>query len=484
MNSSTAPSNTPLLAVMLAGIFIATMDTAIINVAAPSIRSSLGAGDAEIQFVVASYILTYGLLLITAARSGDTFGYGRVFFAGTIVFTAASLACGLAPNALVLILARAAQGTGAAFMVAQVLRGIQTNFSGQARTSAIGSYAIALSVGAVAGQIFGGALVYADLFGTSWRPVFLVNVPLGLIILAASTRFLPMQRGTRTQSLDLLGVLTLSVALLLVLVPLILGRDQSWPAWTWISLFLSLPALALFVFVERRISARGGDPLVNLPILARPPVAWGLLSTSLALGTYFAMLFILALYLQEGLDKTPLYSGLALISWVAAFGISGQVIKRVRQDRLPRFSAIGFLILAAVYFGIGASLALGVSSQVLLITLLGFGGLGFGLGRSTAVVQIINNVPDRYASDISGVINTCSQIFGVAGIAAFGAIYLGLGPQGGVQPAQDAFMFVNGALALTALIAAGAARLSLLSVGSVAHPIEPDLVSQSVTQPR
>ncbi len=363
MKSPPASSNTPLLTVLLAGIFIATMDTAIINVAAPSIRSGLGASDAEIQFVVAIYILTYALLLITGARAGDMYGYGRAFFVGTVVFTAASLACGAAPNALVLILARAVQGAGAALMVAQVLRGIQTNFSGQARTFAIGSYAMALSVGAVTGQIFGGALVYADLFGASWRPVFLVNVPLGIVILLAATRFLPMQRGKRTQSLDLLGVLTLSVALLLALVPLILGRDQSWPVWTWISLSLSLPALGLFVAVERRVSARGGDPLVNLHILARPPVAGALLSTSLALGTYFAMLFILALYLQEGLDKTPLFSGLILISWVAAFGISGEVIKRSRQDRLPCFSAIGFLVLAAVYLGIGASLALGIPAR-------------------------------------------------------------------------------------------------------------------------
>ena len=135
--------------------------------------------------------------------------------------------------------------------------------------------------------------------------------------------------------------------------------------------------------------------------MTRPAVSWGLTSAGLALGTYFAMLFVLALYLQEGLGRTPLYSGLALVSWVAAFGISGQILKRLGSRKLPHLPAIGFLILAATYLSISATLALDLSGQAILITLLGFGGLGFGLGRNSAIVQVINNVPDGWQTRCS-----------------------------------------------------------------------------------
>jgi MFS family permease len=471
-------SRGPILAVLLAGIFIATMDTAVINVAAPSIRETLGANDAEVQLVVAAYILSFAALLITGARTGDMYGFGRVFVAGAVVFTVASMVCGFAPSALVLIVGRAVQGAGAAFMVAQVLRGIQSTFSGEARTRAIAYYAMALSVGAVAGQVLGGLLIYADLFNATWRPVFLINLPIGLLILAGGLRYLPEHGSDRAQRLDVPGVVVLSAALLLALTPLMLGQERSWPLWCWICLALSLPAAAAFVLVEQRKLARDGSPLVNLPVVSRPPVAWGLLAAGLALGTYFAMLFILALYLQEGLGKTPLYSGLALVSWVSAFGLSGEVIRRMRSEQIGRVSAIGFVVLASAYLGIAATLAIGWPSQVALMALLGVGGLGLGLGRNTAVIHAINNVPDRYAADISGVINTSSQICGVAGIAAFGALYLGLGPQGGVESAQDAFMLVNGVLALTAL---GAAAAAWISVTRSVHGTAP--VAVAVPQP-
>ncbi len=414
-----------LLATLLAGIFMANVDTAIANIAAPSIRAGLHASGGEIQFVVAGYILAYAMLLITGARLGAMHGYGRVFLAGAAVFTAASLASGLAPNAIVLILARIVQGAGAALMVAQVLSGIQLNFSGKERATAIGSYAIALSVGAVAGQILGGLVLSANLFGASWRPVFLINVPIGLTLIVAAVRFLPMSREGRAQPLDLRGVAMLSLAVLLAFVPLVLGRDQGWPLWTWICLVVSVPAIAVFIAIERGIAARGGYPLVNLQVLARPAVSWGLVSSGASLATYFGMLFTLALYLQQGLGKTPLYSGLALVSWVAAFGVSGPVLKRLPPARIPLCSAVGFLILAAAYLGIAVSLAANQTSDPLLITLLGFGGLGLGLGRNSAVVYITNGVPDRYAADISGLLNTNSQIFGAAGVAVFGTLYLG-----------------------------------------------------------
>jgi MFS family permease len=449
------------LAVLLTGTFMANVDTAIVNVAAPSIQEGLQASGGALQLVVSSYVLAYAMLLITGARLGDMHGYGRIFVVGLAGFTLASLACGLAPSATALILARVVQGVGAALMVAQVLSGIQLTFAGPERARAIGAYAVALSVGAVAGQVLGGVLIAANLLGSAWRPAFLINVPIGLALLVAAVRLLPMRQAERARPLDLRGVATLSLAVLLLVVPLIVGRDQRWPLWTWACLAASVPALAAFVAIERRSESPGGYPLVNLHVLAHPAVAWGLTASGAALGTYFAMLFVLALYLQQGLGQSPLYSGLALVSWVAAFGLSGPVLGRLPPNRVPLFSAIGFLLLAAAYLGIAASVILGQSAGAPLFALLGLGGLGLGLGRTATVAHVTNSIPDRYAADLSGLINTNSQLSGVAGVALFGTLYLSLAAQPGPDPALPAFAVVNAAFAVTTLLAAAAAYRSI-----------------------
>jgi MFS family permease len=450
-----------LLAVLLTGTFMANVDTAIVNVAAPSIQQGLQASGSELQFVVSGYTLANAMLLITAARLGDLYGYGRVFRLGLGILTLASLACGLAPSAPMLILARIVQGAGAALLVAQVLSGIQLNFAGAERARAIAAYAVALSAGAVAGQVLGGVLIAANLFGATWRPAFLINIPIGLGLLGAAARALPPHRVDRATRLDLKGVATLSLAVLLVVVPLVLGPAQQWPAWTWACLFGSLPAITAFVAVERQVERRGGAPLLNLHVLARRAVAWALVAASAALGTYFALLFVLALFLQQGLGKTPLYSGLALVSWVAAFGLSGPLLARVPLGRVPLFGAIGFLILSAAYLGIGVSVVVDQAADAPLMLLLGCGGLGLGLGRTAAVAHITNSVPDRYAADVSGLVNTSSQLAGVAGVAIFGTLYLSLAPRPGPGPAVPAFALVNAAFAVTTLLAAAAAYRSL-----------------------
>jgi MFS family permease len=166
-------SATWILSVLLMGLFITNIDVAVVNVATPSIHERLQASGSELQLAVSGYTLSYAMLLITGARLGDMYGYRRLFLTGLGLFTIASLACGLAPDAIGLILARVVQGAGAALMVPQVLIGIQLNFEGATRTRAIGYYAVSLSVGAVAGQVLGGALISANLFDTGWRPISL-----------------------------------------------------------------------------------------------------------------------------------------------------------------------------------------------------------------------------------------------------------------------------------------------------------------------
>jgi MFS family permease len=448
-----------LLVALLTGQFMATVDTAVVNVATPTIHANLHTSGAELEFVVSGYVLAYAMLLVTGARLGDTHGYRRLFLVGLAVFTLASLACGLAPSAPALILARVVQGVGAALLVPQVLSGIQLNFTGAERARSVGLYAFAASGGAIAGQILGGLLITANLFGSSWRPIFLINVPIGAVLLVIALRVLPADRGGIAKSLDFQGVVTLAATLVLVIVPLALGRDLGWPVWLWLCLAASLPALVIFILGERRVTRRGGYPLFNLTVLARPAVAWGLLAVATASAGYFALLFTLALYLQQGLGKSPLYAGLALVSWVAAFGIAGPLLPRLRLSAraMPLIAPVGYLLLASAYAGLSVSLLIGHAGGALFLVLLGFGGLGLGTGYAAMLAHLTASVPDRYAPDMSGLITTTLQTFAVIGIATFGAAYLNLASRSGPQAATHAFALITAGFAIAALLSTATA---------------------------
>src|SRR5579862_1711659 len=240
------------LAVVLIGQFMAVLDASIVNVAAPSIHASLRASGAGLQLVVAGYTITYAVLLVTGARLGDILGHRRMFLAGLVLFTLASLGCGLAGSAGLLIALRFVQGAGAALMIPQVLSLIQRTHTGPARARAMSLYAAVIAGGAVVGQLVGGLLISADLFGSGWRPIFLVNVPVGVLLLVAGTRALPHGRGEPGRTLDLPGLALLSPAVLALVLPLVLGQPEHWPAWGWVLMAASVPLVAAFARIERR----------------------------------------------------------------------------------------------------------------------------------------------------------------------------------------------------------------------------------------
>ena len=459
MTNERLPHKGRLLAVLLMGPLMAQADATIANVATPSIRADLGASGAALELVVGGYMIAFAMLLITGARLGQTHGYRRVFVLGVTTFTSASVLCGIAPTPAVLVAARVMQGAGAALMFPQTLTGIQLSFEGAERARAIGLYAIALSSGAVAGQILGGGLISLDIAGTDWRAIFLVNAPIGAAVALAARRHLPADGGRATRGVDVGGVATLSAAILLIVAPLVLGRAEGWPAWAWISLAASAPALALFVVVERRVAARDGSPLMNLGVIARPTVSWSLVALLAATGTYYALLFTLAQYLQQGLGRSPFLSGLTLVPWVVAFGAAGQLVRRVPERARPLVPSAGCALLAAAYVAISAALLGDRHGEALLLVVLAAGGLGLGIQFSALIAHLSNAVPPRYAPDISGVSSTLMQIGGTVGVAAFGTLYLGLAADG----ATHAFAVVTAAFAAAALLAAAAAYRSTAS---------------------
>jgi predicted MFS family arabinose efflux permease len=445
-------------------MFLGNVDIAVANIAGPSIRTGLHASGGELTLIVSGYTLAYATLLVNCARLGSERGYRRAFLSGLGGFVLASLACGLAPDAVFLVAARIAAGAAAALMSAQVLTGIQGGFTGRARGRALGLYAVALSAGAVAGQVLGGLLISADLLGTAWRPVFLINVPAGLALLWLAWRYLPADaRPRQRQRADVVGTATLLAALLLLVLPLVLGGDAGWPPWAWTCLALSVPAFAVLWAAERRVAGSGGKPLVDPRLLARPAIGWGLVSQAAATGTYFAVLFTLALYLQAGLGKSPAYSGLALVAWVAAFGVPGPVLGRLPERARALAAPAGSLVLGAAYSAIAIAGFAGDARGALLISLLGVAGLGLGTGFTGMLGHLAGEVRQDQAADISGLFNTVTRVGGVIGTAAFGTVYLALVHDPG--QAVRGFAVLSVALAATALAAAAMATLSVLSPG-------------------
>ena len=452
-----APHEGRLLAVLLIGPFMAQADATIANVATPAIHSSLGASGAMLELVIGGYLVAFAALLITGARLGQTHGYRRLFLAGISTFSLASLLCGLAPSAAALIGARVLQGAGAALMFPQTLTGIQLIFTGPARQRAIGLYAIALSSGAVSGQLLGGLLISANLAGAHWRTIFLVNVPIGIAGIAAAARYLPVDPERVTRRVDLPGVAMLSLSVLLVVLPLSVGRSEGWPIWSWACLAASLPATSAFISAQRRLADRGGAPLVNVRMLAGRPIVCGLAALLTATGTYYALLFTLAQYLQQGLHHGALVSGLTLVPWVAAFGAAGQIVRRLPGALVRPAPVAGCLLLAAAYAAISTTLLAGDHDEVLITALLALGGLGLGIQFSALLAHLTGHVPAGFASDISGVSTTTMQIGGAVGVAALGTLYLSQN-QTTAALATRAFGVTTAALAVIALLAAVMAR--------------------------
>jgi MFS family permease len=470
------------IGVILAGQFMANMDTAIINVATPSIGRTLHASGAELQLTVSVYVLATAMLLITAARMGTLFGYRRIFLIGLATFTLASLACGMAPNVLTLIVARIVQGFGAALLVAQVISGIQRTLTGHERTKAIGTYTLTLSIAAVVGQILGGLLITMNVLGLAWRPLFLINVPIGIVLFALALAVMPRDEkyyGARP-SIDWIGVALLGASMLLMILPLTVGREMRWPPWTILSLLASVAGTAAFFLWQRRLGRLNCSPLLNLALFREPGVVPGLGTQMLARVTYFTLLFVLALYVQNGLGESALVSGLSLILWVLSYGVAGPIYPRLPQRIAILCGPLGALVTAAAFGATALAAALHAADGWLLAVLLGGGGFGFGLLQTALTTQLTSAIPKERAPDLSGVIATTVPLCAVIGIATYGSVYIELAAPGGPEAAMHGFAIVNALFAVTAALAALTGRRAALGSERVRalreHPQRLDLV--------
>jgi MFS family permease len=449
------------LAVVLIGQFMAVLDASIVNVAAPSIHASLHASGAGLQLVVAGYTITYAVLLVTGARLGDILGHRRMFMAGLVGFTLASLGCGLATSAAFLIALRFVQGAGAALMIPQVLSLIQRTHAGPARARAMSRYAAVLAGGAVVGQVVGGLLISANLFGSGWRPVFLVNVPIGAVLLAVGARALPHGRGEPGRTLDLPGLAWLTPAVLAFVLPLVLGQPEHWPVWGWILMAASLPLVVGFAWAERRVAGAGGTPLIPGRVLRVPGAPVAIAGLGVVMTIFSGFFFTLALHLQDGLGFSPLRAGLTFAPAAAAFALVSLNWRRTPASWHGALIIGGFVAFGAAMAAMAEVLRAGGTGGVALYLIGTLSGAGMAAAFGPLMTRVLLRVPVELAADATGVVVTVNQIGLLVGVAAFGTLYLNLAGRLPAHAALGAFRTVSAHaeavtfLALAALAAVG-----------------------------
>jgi EmrB/QacA subfamily drug resistance transporter len=407
------------LLVLLTGTFITTLDFFIVNVAIPATQRDLNAGPATIQFIVAGFGLALAAGLITGGRLGDLYGRRRMFALGLTLFTLASLACGLAPSAEFLVGARVAQGAAAALLMPQVLGIVNTVYTGEHRARAFNAYGLAMGFGGVFGQLIGGLLIKADIAGLGWRSIFLINVPVGLAAVPAALRLVPESRAVNRARLDLPGTLLAGAGLVLIVLPLVVGRQQGWPLWTWLCLGAALPVLAAFAAYQRRIGERA---LIDLDLFRHRAFAVGAviaLVGQLAVASFF---FVLALYLQQGRGLSALESGLVFLALGVGYFVSSSRAAQVAARLGRQVLAVGALTLALGY-GLLAFVVTETGSTGWLIPGLLLAGCGMGLVMAPLPATALDGIEPRHAASAAGVVSTALQAGGAIGIALVGVVF-------------------------------------------------------------
>lgn len=438
------------LSVLLLAGFVTIFDLFVVNVAIPSMQVGLSASFAQIGFIVAGYELAFGVLLITGGRLGDLFGRRRLFIVGMAGFTVASVLCGLAPNAGVLIGARVLQGLAAALLFPQVYASIRVNFDSDDSRRAFGLLGMTLGLAAIAAQVVGGWLVHADLFGLGWRNIFLVNVPIGLFAIVTA-RYIPESRAPERPTLDWAGVVTVSAALALLLVPLIEGAGRGWPAWSLWSMGVAAVLLALFYRQQEQRRVAGELPLVDMQLLVQRRFALGGLLVLLVYSTSSSFFLCFALLVQTGLGFDPFVAGSIFAPASAGFVLASLAAPRL-VARWGTHAILGGALIYAVSIGLliaQVQMAGAALEPVRLIPTLIVIGAAQGFIMTPLLNLVLGFVKESQAGMASGVISTVQKVGAALGVAMVGILFsTALAATDGVavQAGQYASAFVAGML--------------------------------------
>ncbi|MEU8395637.1 DHA2 family efflux MFS transporter permease subunit [Nonomuraea sp. NPDC048892] len=442
------------LFVILAAEVMDLLDALVTTIAAPTIRKELGGSESLVQWLGAGYTLAMAVGLITGGRLGDLYGRKRMFVIGACGFTAASLLCGVAGSPELLIAGRVVQGLFGAVMIPQGLGMIKEMFPPEELGKAFGMFGPVMTISSVGGPVLAGWLVDADLFGTGWRMIFLINLPIGLAAIVAALRCLPEHRLSGATRLDLPGVALVSAAAFLLIFPLIQGRESGWPAWTFVSMAASVVVFALFGRYESRRARAGRDPLITPSLFRKRSFSSGLVAGLAFFSGMMGFGLVFSLYTQLGLGFTPLQAGLAALpqalGGVAGFGLAMSGL----QARLGRgLMQIGTLVMAAGAAVLALTIHLtGVDvSGWQLSPGLALVGIGMGLTMAPFFDIVLAGVEPHETGSASGTLTGIQQLGGAVGTAVLGTLFFDLLASGwGFGASMQATVWVEvGLLALT-----------------------------------
>ncbi len=401
------------------------LDGTVVNVAAPSIHRDLDTSSTALQWIVGGYPLALAMGLLIGGRLGDLFGRRRMFLLGVVGFTAASTLCGLAPTTGVLIAARLVQGLAGAMMIPQGLGVIREVFPAEELPKAFGLFGPVMGSAALLGPIIGGGLVSLNLLGNAWRPVFLINVPLGLLATFGAARLLPRIAVRHADRLDLVGAGLAAVASLAVVYPLIEGRALGWPAWTYASIAAGVLLFGAFAGHLVRRQRLGRDPLVEPSIFVHRGYSAGALVLMLYFGAMIGVVLALTLFLQLGEGFSAVHAGLTLAPFALGTAISAPA-GAVLANRVGGRNLIQAGALVSLLSNVGLALLLTATSHVstwgLTGPLLAY-GIGMGLFIVPAFDTIIAAVSDAETGSASGTLNAIQQLGGAIGVAVLGSVF-------------------------------------------------------------
>ncbi|MEU0646526.1 MFS transporter [Streptomyces umbrinus] len=416
------------LAIVMTAAFMDLVDVTIVNVAIPSIQRDEGASFSHIQWITAGYALAFAAGLITGGRLGDIYGRKRLFLIGIGGFTLASALCGFAVNPDMLVASRILQGAMAALMVPQVLSIVHATFPAHERGKVFGMFGAIVGLGAVSGPILGALLTEWNLFGLEWRPIFLINLPVGIAGLILGRKFITESKAPHALKLDLVGVVLVTLGLLMLLYPLTRGRELGWPTWGYIVMAGALVVFAALVAYEKRKAARDGSPLVELSLFKVKSFAAGI-AVQTVFGVGLGIFFLVwTLYMQVGLGWSVLRAGLTgvpfSIAVSAAAGMSVQML-------VPRFGRkvlqAGALIMAAgvlLYIWEAERYGMSIASWQMALPLVVMGA-GMGLIVAPLTDAILSEVPREHSGSASGLINTVQQMGNALGLGLVSVVFFG-----------------------------------------------------------
>ncbi|MFG2354470.1 MFS transporter [Streptomyces sp. NPDC048521] len=416
------------LAIIMTAAFMDLVDVTIVNIAIPSIQRTAHASVSQIQWITAGYALAFAAGLITGGRLGDIHGRRRLFLIGIGGFTLASALCGFAVNPEMLVASRILQGGMAAMMVPQVLSIVHATFPAHERGKVFGLFGAIVGLGAVSGPLLGALLTEWNLFGLEWRPIFLINLPVGIASWLLGRRYITESRAPKALRLDLVGVALVSLGLLMLLYPLTRGRELGWPLWGHVSMAGAVGVFAALVAYERRKAARDGSPLIELSLFRVKSFAAGIAVQTVfgvALGIFF---LVWTLYMQIGLGWRPLRAGLTGVPFsLAVSTAAGMSVQKL----VPRFGRkvlqAGALIMGAgvlLYLWEAHRYGLAIAPWQMAFPLVVM-GIGMGLIVAPLTDAVLSEVPREHAGSASGLINTVQQMGNALGLGLVSVVFFG-----------------------------------------------------------